>query len=369
MNRRMDRPRWPAAIFGLFVFAILSARLVVVDPGYSLDYDVYVHLIGNISTIGYKDIFRDAIANFPYFYVDVGSRLQFEFGSVLIFKILMSVFKSEHVVFALVGGFSSALKAYAFVRLRVEPVAVVLLLLVSAVLLESNAIRLALGVSFLLLAILSVRDGNWLFGMLWFAAAYLAHVQAIIFFAPFAGMYAATRPGVGRWLRFLSLGGGVLGAIVFSYLLSRVGTSKLDDYDGAASGAVGINLVSVLGAGALVLAIWRWMGAGRPSLMAFSGGHRLWGAVIGSTVFALVLLLTLTSYGAVGDRVWQAAFLIFVPVSYWYIRQSGWAGRDAILMKGLLYTMLLSYLFLTVVRYPLSNLLHPLITWSDLRFS
>jgi hypothetical protein len=355
-------------MFGLFVFAVLFARLIFVDPGYSFDYDIYVQLIGVISNIGYKDIFRDAITNFPYFYVDVGSRLQFEFGSVLIFKILMSLFNSERVVFALVGGLALALKAYAFARLRVEPLAAVLLLLVSAVLLESNAIRLALSVSCLLLAVLSVRDGRWLFGMLWFAAAYLAHVQAIIFFAPFAGMYAATRLGVGRWLRVFLLGGGVLGAVVFSYLLSRVGSSKLDDYSGAASGAVGVNLVSVLGAGALVLAIWRWTRTGRPGLMEFSSGHRLWGAVIGSTAFALVLLLTLTSYGAVGDRVWQAAFMIFVPVSYWYISQSGWAGRDAILMKVLLYAMLLSYLFLTVVRYPLSNLLHPLITWSDLRF-
>ena len=144
--------------------------------------------------------------------------------------------------------------------------------------------------------------------------------------------------------------------------------AKLDDYSGVVSGAVGVNLISVLGIAAVALASWRWVGVGGTRATHFPEGNRLWGAVIGSTAFALVLLVSLTTYGAVGDRIWQAAFLIFVPVSYGYIRESRWRGRDALLLKLVLYTILASTSFLTMVRYPLSNLLHPLTPWTDLRF-
>lgn len=357
-----------SVIFSIFVFLIVTLRFYLAEPGYSLDYDVYIKIMSYIDNIEYIDILRDAVKNSPYFYVDVTSFLQFEVGSVLIFKIFMSIFQSEQAVFGIVGGGAAALKAYAFGRFRVEPVAAALLLLASLVLLESNAIRLALAVSFLLMATLALRSKNWVVAICWIIAAYLNHVQVAIFIGPFLGVYIATRPGVGRGMRMFMLGAGLAAAVAFSYQLSGLSLSKLDDYTGEVSGAVGLNLVSLLGMAAAAIASWRWIGAGGTRAAHFSEGHRLWGAVIGSTIFALVLLVTLTSFGAVGDRVWQAAFLVFVPVSYWYIQESGWKGRDAQLFKLVLYTLLVSTSFLILVRYPLSNLLHPMIPWTDLRF-
>lgn len=37
-------------------------------------------------------------------------------------------------------------------------------------------------------------------------------------------------------------------------------------------------------------------------------------------------------------------------------------------MKLSLYAILVAFIYMTAFRYPLSNLFHPLISWTDLRF-
>lgn len=344
-----------SAFLALLVFLRL---LFVSGEAFSYDYDNYLVYLEYIREMGWSDILELAQLSFPYVLVPGGGK--FEFAFVILVRGILS-WLDPRVSYALLAGFSIGLRSFVMRQLGLSWSWLIVTQIFAITVFEANALRAGLALSVTLLGLLFVLRGCWVLALLAFSVACLEHLQAMIFILPFIGFSLVPQ----RWLqRWWLVGGGfivtLLATLVAMDVLSEMELSKLEDYVGANSGAVGFNLASMLSMCFVLSGFIFALCYGQSSLKAINtSGYDslglLWLRSLMASVPALVLLLFGINLSAVGDRAWQFSIVILVTLS------TGMLCTDAAkIVRNFTMTLLMAVLLInTHLRYPLSNFFAP----------
>ena len=346
---------WPVALLvTLLVYVRFSfAR----GESFSYDFANYQTYLLALKEVEWATLMEFLPLTFPYVFVPGGGA--FELGFAAITKWLLLALPPS-AVYALVAAASVGLRTFAMRRLGLEWGWLAAIQIYAITLFEANALRAGVALSITLWALLMLRDRRWMLAMLGAVAAASQHMQVVLFVGPFALLLLTPQRWLRvRWLPLLVLGVSGLATVMAAGLLGGLDVSKLDDYSGESSGAVGLNLVSALSTVFVAFAVWVSLGPQREPVSASDASgrqaERIWVCALYAALPALALLLFGTELSAIGDRAWQFALVILVTLS----TPMGRSGVGRWLRCSMLGLILAVALTNTLVRYPLSNFFSP----------
>jgi len=334
---------------------------------FSYDYGNYIAYFERMRDLGADDLWAQLQAFFPYPYVLVPPAGFFEIGFVGVTWSLLIAGLGAETVYALVGTASIVLRLVLLRALGLGWMTVALVTIYSVTLFEANAIRLGCALTATVAALWAWRRGRVLAGILLLVLAALMHLQTLAFTLPFAvAMVCAPLLRRHRAWRLAAVAITMAGALGVILAPSLSDFGKLGEYADIAAGSVGLNLASVSGALALALGSWVFVqrfGARGPLSGAAGHDADLWSAVHIAALPAVVLVLLAVSLGALGDRVWQFAFMAAIaalPLGRACARTAG--RRLPVMAYDLTLHMGLAIAVVNVtLRYPLSNFFAPLL--------
>ncbi|MGX5201596.1 EpsG family protein [Aliikangiella sp. IMCC44632] len=330
---------------------------------FSYDYRHYIKYAEEVSLLSFNEII--STINGPYFELR-NSTGGIELGFVFILKVFTLFSSDPKVVYALIGTFSLFLKVRILSLLNVSTSWIIFICLYSAVLLESNALRSGLSLSFFLYFLYCYFKKNTIVALFFAILAIATHFQSLYFITL---LYAYTRCSKfsffqRRWgMNFLALCSLFVG-LFGSVLINQFSLGKLAVYASNESQSGGLNLVSGISLISLLVIMFSFIINGplrsRTSLL-FKEEYYFGCIVICSS--ALSFYIFLTEIAVVGDRLWQWAFVVLVA-SYngFYKRKINSAGN--ILLASCMLISLINIIF----RYPLSNFFYPFISYQRLSF-
>lgn len=339
--------------------ALVFLRLLFASgEAFSYDYDNYIVYFENIQEMGWSDILEVAQLSFPYVLVPGGGK--FEFAFVILVRGILS-WLDPIVSYALLAGFSIGLRSFVMRQLGLSWSWLIVTQVYAITVFEANAIRAGLALSVTLLGLLLVSRVRWVLALLVFSVACLEHLQAVIFIFPFIGFSLVPQRWLQRWWLVVGLLiVTALATLVAMDVLSAMEVSKLEDYVGSNSGAVGFNLTSMLSMCLVLSGFVFALCHGQSCLKAINGSGYdnlglLWLRSLMASVPALMLLLFGINLSAVGDRAWQFSIVILVALSTVMLR-TDYAKK----VRNFTMTLLMAVLLInTLLRYPLSNFFAP----------
>lgn len=349
MNSQAPRhDGWVAVLVALLVCLRMS---FVSGDSFSYDYANYMAFMRAIADLDWSGYQESLVLTAPYILVPGGGVL--EFGFVALAKFMLG-FWSPTGVYAVMAGASVGLRVWVMRRFSLGWPWVILAQLYAITLLEANALRAGMALSVTLLGLWMLSRRAPALGVVVMLLAATLHLQVALFIAPLLLLFLVPV----RWLRYWPVALSVVlvsavGVLVAAGLAASLDISKLDDYEGRTSGAVGLNLISglslILLATGLLVSLRDGPRANAEALQNL--GLRVQLAAAPS----LALLLFAVQLSAIGDRAWQFALLVVVAVSACIDGASPWRRwRDVVM--GLLFAVALGN---TLVRYPLSNFFAP----------
>jgi len=345
----------------LIALAVFGRLLLASGDAFSYDYANYISYFMAIQSTDWESMLELLPLTFPYVLIPGGGA--FELGFVVLAKWCLSGLDPT-ATYAAFAAFSVGMRIYAMRRLGLGWPWILAVELYAITLFEANALRAGMALSLTLVGLLLFANGRWLWATILFLSAASQHVQVSLFCLPF--LLVCTVPL--RWLRRVWVAAAAVPAtlavsVVLMTRTSGIDISKLDDYSGQSSGAVGLNLVSVLSlvfvAVAFACMTISSKAASDTLLPPDPGQPRhlqtTWARALYASIPALSLLLFGTELAAVGDRAWQFSLVILVALSpaMCWTRWRLWARR------GFLGLLLAVALVNTLARYPLSNFFSP----------
>lgn len=346
---------WPVA---LLVTLLVYVRFSLArGESFSYDFANYQTYLLALQEVEWATLMEFLPLTFPYVFVPGGGAFELGFAAMTKWLLLML---SPSAVYALVAAASVGLRTFAMRRLGLEWGWLAAIQIYAITLFEANALRAGVALSITLWALLMLRDRRWAMALLGAVAAASQHMQVVLFVAPFAILLLVPQRWLrARWLPMCVLGASGLATVMATGLLGGLDVSKLDDYSGQSSGAVGLNLVSVLSTVFVAFAVWVSLGPSRLSAPPADAQGRLtdriWVCALYAALPALALLLFGTELSAIGDRAWQFAMVILVTLSTSMCR-----SRTGRWLRGSMLALILAIALInTLVRYPLSNFFSP----------
>lgn len=335
---------------GLFV---LLRMLPVTAESFSYDYANYMSYFRAMQDTDWQTAFELLPLTFPYLLIPGGGA--FELGFVALAKGLLDWFDAA-TTYALLAGVSVGLRTFAMRRLGLGWWWILLIQLYAITLFEANALRAGLALSITLMGLLAVLRGHRLLGLLAFVLGVSQHLQVLLFCVPFIVFSLIPTQWLRRWWLSAALAPLAFAlSLVALALGSDIDSSKLDDYAGQASGAAGLNLISLISLLFVAIAMVHALMRREQHSPEAEAVHMLWLRALLASMPALSLLLFGSAMAAVGDRAWQFALVILVALSgSMASARSGRWSRNAVL--GLLLSVALLN---TLLRYPLSNFFAP----------
>ena len=333
--------------------------------GFSYDYQFYISDIIAINDATFSSLF--AALNGIYIFVDPGSfSVGREAGYVFFIKIITSIITSPEMVYTVAAIVSLTVKAYIMRKMGMYWPYVLLVVTYSAILLEGNALRSGLSLSIFMLSIFLLLNRNFSFTtlFLWLLAVSF-HLQAVFFIIFFALMYlfkCNRYPNIATLLFFVSLMS--VGALA-SEITHFFDNGKMLTYLRNPSVSSGLNSKSII---SFLFIIFITRG------LIFDSLYRIKNDVIffaiSCTIPALSMYVFFTDVAVVGDRLWQWGFIILIVFIFPYysnFRLIGTPRNITIHIPKLLMISLLSMSIVNVtIRYPVTNIFHPLIAYKDL---
>ncbi|MEN9419576.1 MAG: hypothetical protein RI988_3196 [Pseudomonadota bacterium] len=341
---------------------------------FSYDFANYRTYLLSLQEADWPSLLEFLPLTFPYVIVPGGAA--FELGFAALAKGLLALFRPE-TVYALIAGASVGLRTFAMRRLGLQWRWILVVQVYAITLFEANALRAGVALSLTIWALLMFSERRWLLAAIGAVAAAGQHLQAALFLMPYVVLLLVPQRVLRmRALALLALvlvpalvvtGQGLLGS---SGLVGGAELAKLDDYSGRSSGAVGLNLVSVLSSLFVLAAVLFGLDQdlrphGRqpePPFMRATATSRTWVCSLYASIFALSLLIFGTNLSAIGDRAWQFALVVLATLSPAMAQSS--LGRR--LRGGLLGLVFAVALFNTLVRYPLSNFFSPPLPYASI---
>ena len=239
---------------------------------------------------------------------------------------------------------------------------VYLILIYSCVLLEGNALRSGISLSFFLLSMQCYfRNKFTLMVFLWGLACFL-HIQSLYFIIFFSLilLFNITNLILNRWLiifiTVLVLCSGIILSILFQSMIS---SEKLAIYALKGTESGGLNLVSMtslvllgISLSLIINSIWKGKSV-REENKTYIG-------LMLVSLSTLSIYIFFTSVAVVGDSLWQWGFIIFC-VSYFGI----YKRKTFILSKAILLICFLVNIINITYRYPLTNIFYPVVNLND----
>lgn len=362
--RHREEPRWSDWLVGLLIFTWAFAIFSGARTDFSYDYANYVSYLDRLGGFTSTDIWNSLGALIPYPYVLVPPSGLFEIGFVLLTWLMLSAGLSGAVVYSLIGALSIAMRVLLLRWIGMRWSLNALLAVYSITLFEANAIRLGCALTFMVGALLALLRNRIRLALMLIVAAALFHLQALAFSLPLIATYACF--GLikrSAQTRAIALGTIFLLSISATAVLQSLGFTKIADYVGLQSAATGLNAISLVASlafvfGAVVFLHYRQTNLGKIEQTKF----RVWGSVYLAACPSLALLLLATNMGAIGDRVWQFAFVLLVAVQPLLVTPS----TSIKLYTATLWTCLVIAVISITFRYPLSNFFSPLIPYTPI---
>jgi hypothetical protein len=361
LTTQLRPPDWLVALgFGLWA----CAAFMTAGDDFSYDYGNYIGYFERLADFGAEDLWAQMQAFFPYPYVLIPPAGFLETGFALLMWSLLSLGLSSGAAYATAGTLSIMLRILLMRALGLRWPAVLLATVYSVTLFEANAIRLGCALTATIAALWAWRRQSPVASVLLLIAAASFHLQSLAFNVPFAAA-ALLFPWIDRYvaLRWSVLVVTVIAAAAIVLAPGVVDFAKLGEYANSEAASVGINAASLTGLLALILASAVFISRASAVTAAERRDALLWSSAYVATLPALVLILLATSMGALGDRVWQFAFVCAVttlPLGQ-SISTNGSSRWWVTLYSGALHLCLLVSVFNVTLRYPLSNFFAPLL--------
>lgn len=350
--------RWSDWLVGVLLAAWAFAVFKNARADFSYDYANYISYLDSLARFKLTDIWSAVAALLPYPYVLIPPSALFEVGFVFPTWLLLSAGLSSATVFALVAASSIATRILLLRSLGVRWPLNAFIAVYSITLFEANAIRLGCALTLMIGGLLALLGRRRLLATSLIAAASLFHLQALAFGLPLIATYAAF-----GWINRSAATRSATVAVVLilasaaSGALQTVEVGKISDYAGRQSAATGFNAVSLLALASLTFGAFAFIRQ-RQSMPDI----RVWGSAFLATCPALVLLLLATNMGAVGDRIWQFAFISLLAVHPAMPKH----GLSIKLYKATVWVCLAVAVLSITIRYPLSNFFSPLIPYTPI---
>lgn len=362
MARKLNRAR-PDALSAILPLGLASyvCLRIWLDPDFvSMDYSPYLQIFNFISQSNLKELIDNALGNLPRPYILVNGYTNIEIGFGIIIKILSNIGLLNYQIFAIIAGSSVLIHQYVLYKLNSVSIIKILTFIYSAILLETNAIRAALSLSLLLYFLYIALIKRRLSVLFLVPICFLIHFQSAVWVVAALAAFACVKISSGN----VVLRAALLLILVFSATLADsafnvIFPDKFDSYSGIILNSSGWTPLNAFAAMICATSFWiviSWNPSPESDLF-----WKYW--ISGFAVFfqATVFLVYNTTFGAVGQRIWQFAFIIFLvttsmcvnklkynlPPGFKYVQHS---------MTVLLFLLCYNVLF----RYPLSNIFYPL---------
>ena len=362
----MDRPRGRLAVKAhlAWMLALLAGvcSFLVFDAAqrdFSYDYYGYLHYFDRLADLSWNDFCASVRSQLPLPFVEIPPQGQFEVGFAALCWFALNNGLSSATTYAIVCATSIAIRIGLWQASRVPIHIMVLTAIYSITLFEANAARVGCAITVTIGFVFALARGHrWLALGLAILAA-LFHLQSLAMSVPFFLLWITfTWISHSRGTRLLLAVGVFLLSIFSAFSLSFFTFAKLESYSDVATTAGGFTIVSMLAATSLLSGALLFV-RGHANF-ANIANYKLWSCVLMSCYPALFALLIATQTGAVGDRLWQFAFVLLasVPPNF---RKYDWFVKIYLLSFGL--CLIVSVVNVTV-RYPLSNFFAPLLPYA-----
>ena len=353
--------------FWLFFVGFLSfAAFISAQEDFSYDYIHYINYFNVLGDFSFNAVLGSIYNTFPLPYVVVPPSGFFEIGFGTFVWILMQMFGSAPLTYALIASLSIAIRFWLLRKMELPWGWIIAINVYAVTLFEANAIRLGCSITLFLYGLLLIHNQKSLFFVFSiFILASLFHLQIFFQIAFFLFVYffiklvAGTKIRLAIYIAIIIFGG--ISLRIFSGIL---GFGKYVDYLNVESLAGGINVVTSLGLLVVLIFLLRVFLVPKNIYEGLISKHeaRVWLAVTMTIIPALVIYVLIDNMGALGDRVWQMAFVVFafnVGAKIWRCR------------VGSVGTVFLSLLiFVTnvnvIYRYTLSNFFYPFVKYTEI---
>ena len=364
MNSRLRSSDWLlGGLLGIWsFFSFQSGR-----DDFSYDFGNYVAYFERIRDLSLEDIWAQLQAFFPYPYILVPPAGFFEVGFAVAVWSLLATGLDGETTYAIVGTLSIVARVLLMRSLGVGWLSTALATVYSVTLFEANAIRLGCALTATVGTLWAWKHGHRVLGTLLLALAASFHLQSLAYTLPLAvGLIVAPVLERGLLWRAAALAINLMAALALVYAPGISDFGKLNEYADTAAGSVGLNAASLSGLVALTLASALYLAGGNGKV----GGtdQRLWSATHLAALPGLVLVLLATSMGALGDRVWQFAFIGAVaalPLARATAYNTGKRGTYNLYATALSLSLLIAAVNVTI-RYPLSNFFVPFLPYAPI---
>lgn len=353
-----------------FILALVgfSSFLIFINAGEDFSYD-YIHYLDYFRLLEESQLSELIVGLWnmlplPYVYIPPSGHFEVGFGALV--WLLMQLFGSAPLSYAVIGSFSIMARIWILRNMDVHWGWIAVVNIYAITMFEANAIRLGCGFTLLLFGLLQMFRGKSSVHITTiFIMAGLFHLQTFLWSIFFLvtisgnGMIIATR------LRLTLATALIFVLCIFAAGgIEQMGYGKLEDYAGVSSGSGGINFVSALG-----LLLWAvalgWLICMPREMYRLVLGNprsRAWVATLVAGVPGLALYVFGTNIGAVGDRTWQVSFMMMAMLAL----TGDWRRRMGTIEVWLLVVLVLTATINVIYRYPLSNFFYPLTPYTEI---
>ncbi|MFC1518915.1 EpsG family protein [Pseudomonadota bacterium] len=341
-----------------FLFLIfLFFNLYNAKDGFSYDYQFYLSYLEQISVLEPREIF--SLTTGPYVFLKLSSGI--EFGFVFLTKILSYFFTVPHYLYFMLVLISISMKYYVFRKMNVGILWVIPILLLSFILLEGNALRSALALSFYLFGVFYYNQRKLLLGTLYFLLSVCFHLQALFFILTYYSVFTYFRYfNCNRRTVFILFTGIFFSGGILSFVVGSLGFEKLDFYSQSKSGSNGINLISVLS----IISLFVYLVCLLSRRISLRYNELL---LLCSSIPALSIYVFVTNVAVLGDRLWQwGIILMYASMFARFSERRFFINMGTVKLSSVFpFVLLAVFLINIILRYPLTNIFQFILGYYD----
>ena len=360
MKLTIQRNTLIQVLLAMFLWLIFANA----DIGYSLDYKHYVNYIDQIKLLTNTELayIKNGI------YINLENSAGMEIGFVYAVKLLSLIFDDSIKIYAAIAILSLLIKSYLFRTYNVPWIWGCLALIVSGILLESNALRSAISLSFFMLSLHFYDRNKFLLYIISSLLAVTMHIQAIIFIFLYVVLFLFKRFSLfstNKIVFFIIFTSLLLGPVLQNFMAFYIYGGKLDFYALNESASSGLNLISIF---SVIVCIVIYHEVIIRNYKVVMQDYRLQLMLIVAAFPFLSMYIFFTKIAVISDRLWQWSYLLLVW-GYFSIENkdskgSVFYGKISI-VRSLFLILFVIYIVNITIRYPLSNFLYPITPYID----
>lgn len=346
-------------VFSLFIFSNA-------DKDFSYDYSVYIYYFENIDLLDARYILRSFGEYFPLPYVFIPPTGTFEFGFVAISFLLAKLGFSPVATYTIIATLSASIRAFVLSRINIGLLSNILITTSYITLFESNAIRVGVASSFLLVSLLNLYQKNYIISLFFATLSCVFHIQSFVYILCFASGLAVTFFSYNNKNRRAIL--SIIGIVTVGILIPTINISsgtKIDDYLLRSSDTNGLNLLSGTSIIICVFSLFYISRQIKQDVQTITSV--IWFSSFFAFSQATIFLIIGGAFADVGIRIWQFSFLFMFIATFSLNVENKNNNNDFIHTERILFFVKLCCVFQSVnvlFRYPLSNFFYPIFQYN-----